>query len=290
MPPAGFKRSRALWQRDDDSMAYYGSSAFRNAVMYELQPLRWSEWSAQQDWVIAALQSLLTSIRATVSRLPAAARVVWKWLTERTVCQWLYCSAALIYYAVVRYIHNELEAGPIVIIVTALVAIFTVGLSDNQNDGLPSAYSIFNRGFASLMGSVDADALLQQHVGGGFMGAAIGAVAPQPPPPPMGDRGQIRQRRRADQLQPPERAADNHLAQPMDEAADAGQPDDEHNNNDRARGVARRPRKKQQGKRRTNGEHRREMQRQRDAAAALGFGGVDEDMALNRLIEDQMME
>jgi hypothetical protein len=105
----------------------------------------------------------------------------------------------------------------------------------------------------------------------------------------MGDRGPIRQRRRADPLQLPERAADNPPAQPMDEAADAGQRDDEHNN-DRARGVARRPRKKQQGKRRTNGEHRREMQRQRDAAAALGFGGVDEDMALNRLIEDQMME
>jgi Uncharacterized conserved domain (SAYSvFN) len=279
MPPAGFKRSRALWQRDDDSMAYYGSSAFRNAVIYELQPLRWNEWTSQQDWVVAALRSLLKSLQTTFRRLPAAARVVWKWLNDRTGRQWLYCSAALFYYAAVRYIHYQLEAGPIVIIITALVAIFTVGLSDSRNDGLPSAYSIFNQGFASLMGSVDADALVRQHVGGGLMGAAMGVMAP----PPFEHREPIDQRRRVDQLQRPDRVDDNHQEQNEE---GAGQ--DAHNNDHAGNNVARRPRKKQ-GKRRSNGEHKREIQRQREAAAAFGFGGADEDMAMNRLVEEQMM-
>jgi Uncharacterized conserved domain (SAYSvFN) len=273
MPPAGFKRSRALWQRDDDSMAYYGSSAFRNAVIYELQPLRWSEWKSQQDLMAQQLQSLLRTLKATMSRLPTIIASVWKWLKYRSVRQWLVFFAALLYYAAVRYIHYKLEAGPIIMIVTALVAIFTVGLSDNRNDGLPSAYSIFNRGFASLMGSLDADALVQQHIGGGFMGAAAGAMAP-PPPLPIVENRPV-ERRGADQAQRPERLPENQ------------QPNDEVRVDENPRGAARRPRKKQVNRRSTV-EHRRDIQRQREAAEALGFGGVDEDIAMNRLIEDQV--
>jgi hypothetical protein len=83
-----------------------------------------------------------------------------------TVKQWMMVVGVVCYYGAVRWIHYALEAGPVVIILTALVAIFTVGLGDNENNDGLSAYSAFNKGFQQLMGSVDAEALLQQHVGG----------------------------------------------------------------------------------------------------------------------------
>ena len=70
-----------------------------------------------------------------------------------------------------------------VIIITSLIAIFTIGLGDESSENENSeqtqqnrisAYSVFNRGFQRLLGSVDADALLAQHVGGGI---GLGGVA-----------------------------------------------------------------------------------------------------------------
>ena len=55
-------------------------------------------------------------------------------------------------------------------ILTALGAIFTIGLGDDHdNPDRISAYSVFNRGFQRLLGSVDAEDLVNQHVGGGMM-------------------------------------------------------------------------------------------------------------------------
>ena len=65
-------------------------------------------------------------------------------------------------------------------IITSLVTIFTVGLGDDNDDenkdgeNRLSAYSVFNRGFQRMLGSVDADSLLAQHVGGGFMMGGVG--------------------------------------------------------------------------------------------------------------------
>ena len=80
---------------------------------------------------------------------------------------------------------------------TLLVVIFTFGLSDEKQEGL-SAYSIFNRGFEKLMGSVDADSLLAQHVGGGLGGG--GMMNRNDPPDndnanPNGRRQEARQQR-----------------------------------------------------------------------------------------------
>ena len=66
-----------------------------------------------------------------------------------------------------------------VIIITSLIAIFTIGLGDESENNSEqqnriSTYSVFNRGFQRLLGSVDADALLAQHVGGGI---GLGGVA-----------------------------------------------------------------------------------------------------------------
>jgi hypothetical protein len=66
-------------------------------------------------------------------------------------------------------------------ILTALGVILTVGLGDDDQNDLNnphrvSAYSVFNRGFHRLMGSIDVENLVNQHVGGGMLGVA-GATA-----------------------------------------------------------------------------------------------------------------
>lgn len=65
--------------------------------------------------------------------------------------------------------HRLLDAGPAVLIITSLIVIFTIGLDDNDNDGEKmSAYNVFNRGFRNMLGSIDTDSLLSQHLSGGL--------------------------------------------------------------------------------------------------------------------------
>ena len=52
--------------------------------------------------------------------------------------------------------HRTLDAGPLAVMISTLVVIFTIGLGD-RNDGGMSAYSVFNRGYQQFLGSVDAD-------------------------------------------------------------------------------------------------------------------------------------
>jgi hypothetical protein len=51
------------------------------------------------------------------------------------------------------YLHDLLAIGPIVVILTLLVPMYTVGLGDNTGTGggIPSAYSVFNRGMRRIM-------------------------------------------------------------------------------------------------------------------------------------------
>ena len=170
-----------------------------------------------------------------------------------------------------------MEAGPLVIITTCLALIFTIGLGDNNDrDGL-SAYAVFNRGFERLLGSVDVEALMAQHVGivgggGGGGGGMMGAV-------PMEDREQGAARRR----QRPNRVPDQRN--------DTEGNDNNNNNND---GVPNNNRARKSGKkaRRRDLAQRREIQNQRQAAAALGMrmgnNALDEQVAMQRLIEEQI--
>jgi len=157
-----------------------------------------------------------------------------------------------------------------------------IGAGQGNRDGL-SAYSVFNRGFQKLLGSVNEQELVMQHLGGGAAlmgggGAGMGHPvehdedirdAPQPPP---------RQRRRPQPQAPPPAAAENG---DIDNPQQPRPP------------PARRTGKKA---RRRDLEQRREMQRQRQAAADMGFQAEgaavgqnnQEAMALQHLLQEQI--
>jgi len=132
------------------------------------------------------------------------------------------------------------EAGPLFLILTALIAIFTVGLDNSENTNGISAYSVFNRGFSNLLGSIDVESLVNQYVGGGFGGG-------QHP-------------------QPPERMAPEDDYNEFNPPVEFAPPQKKEN-------VSRKSGKKA---RRKDLELRKEMQRQRLAAREMGFAGQND--------------
>eukprot|EP00977_Amphora_coffeiformis_P026953 scaffold31831_cov168-Amphora_coffeaeformis.AAC.4 len=277
MPPVGFKRSRALW---DNARRPYANKweavrPWLRAILYELQPIRSSELPGMQGW----LRQMGASIRYGVQQLPGVVRMMYTFFAQRTQREWSLAVGALLYYMAVRWIHHALDAGPIVLIITALVGIFTIGLGENT-DGI-SAYSVFNRGFQRLLGEVDAEDLVAQQMGGGMRvhrgGGGGGRDILDPPPPPP----QARAAR-------PEQDENNDDGDSSSDDEDANDGDTDNNNNNN------RPRARLSGKkaRRRNLEQRRELRRQRDAALAMGFGADEqaEALAMQRFLDEQIAE
>lgn len=190
------------------------------------------------------------------------------------------CNHSVFFHRAHRIIYNNLacfflvrfcrllDAGPIVLILTALVAIFTIGLGDeSHNENRVSAYSVFNRGFQQLMGSVDAENLLQQHVGGGAAAAF------------MGVNENNNNNNQMVGLQPAARRpndADN------EEEEETNNTNNDSNDNTANHNKARKSGKKT---RRRNFEQRRELQEQRRAAQE--FAG--DDIALQQALQDQLL-
>lgn len=271
MPPTGFKRSRALWDHARRPYSNWkdGCLSWMQAFLYELQPIRMS-LSDFRAWKKRISNLIVNAGDFVTKTTPTGCKILVSFLTRLNRQQWALLAAIVLYYVFVRVVHDVLEAGPIVLILTALGAIFTVGLSDEETNGL-SAYSVFNRGFQRIMGSVDPEELLAQHVGGGGM---IGMPMAQRPPP--------HQNRQRDRHHPPRvEPAEPDVAVPPDHVDEPALDDNVHNN--------RRARKSGKKARRGNLEQRREMRHQREAALAMGFGGDVEGVAINRLVEDQVV-
>ena len=280
MPPA-YRRSRVIWDqttRNDHETVSSWILAWIRAILYELQPVRFAEidWKYFTRTFNGIAQAGLYCLKC----LPTIIRVLAMFVRKQ---KFLVLSLVLYAYAV-RWIHETLDAGPIVLILTTLVLIFTIGLSDNNNNDNNneerlSAYSVFNRGFERLLGSVDAESLLAQHVGMG-----PGAVLPVVPQHEQRQQQQQQQRlaRRNPQPNP-------ELQQDLDNQQQNN--NNNNNNNNRSRKSGKKARRR-------NLEQRREIQRQRDAAVALGLqqdgGGEgwdetqEEMMAMQRLIEEQI--
>ena len=276
----GFQRSRALWDQVDQQSAA-GSNvlsswrAYARAILYELQPIRHYEIRSCWDAFVPTLFQLFRwwgqVILVTLQSLPAGMRMIRRHL------DWRYIVALLVYCGTVRWIHQQLEAGPFVVILSVLAIIFTVGLSDEQSDGL-SAYSVFNKGFQKILGSVDADALLQQYVGGG--GAGMVMMNHRRPDVPDDDDAFVPLRPREQQQQQRPRRV---LQVYEDDEAREQQQQPQLNHNPPLAAPPRRSNKKM---RRQNAQQRREIQQQRQAAAALGLDGdpQNEEAVWNRIM------
>lgn len=167
---------------------------------------------------------------------------------------------------------------------TALAIIFTVGLGEKVA-GEMSAYSAFNRGFQKLMGSVDVEALVNQHVGGGMMMAAGGDAGM------IVDEGNDRNRRQ-------QRLGNNNIHNarrdgPNEEEQANNDDGYDSNNDDEGGNGQQRQHARKSGKknRRRNQEDRQDQRLQREAARVMGLdgaGGHEEAMAMQRLIEEQV--
>lgn len=144
------------------------------------------------------------------------------------------------------------------VIVTMLVLIFSIGLSDNDNknsSGYTSAYSVFNRGFQTLLGNVDVESLVAQHVGGGGM-LAFQAQQHQP------QNQHRRHEHQINHLEPELREGQNAAAGEGEEAEVQAQAQAQPQNTSRKSGKK---------ARRRNLEERRDRQRQRERARELGL-------------------
>ena len=284
MPPVGFQRSRALWDNclatnyptsSTDGFLYLSRakmSRFFRAIMYEIQPIRYSVLVVNLGDIYRFLAPIFSNIiiwgRSWVPRISEQAINTVRSLTWD---QWKWTIAIALYYVFIRWIHATLDAGPIVLILTALTVIFTVGLSDQANmDGL-SAYSVFNKGFQKIMGSIDADDLLQQHLGGGGLlqmihRRQVGDDFDLDDEPPRRWPRQLNNRRNGnnndndDNQDPP---AENNI------------------NPNRARRTGKKARRD-----RAAIEQRREIRVQRDAALDMGIGHINDDDLVAGIVED----
>jgi hypothetical protein len=178
---------------------------------------------------------------------------------------------------------RALDAGPVVLILTALTLIFTIGLSDDENRSGLSAYSVFNRGFEQLMGSIDSDSLLAQHVGGGLMMNNMNQHNDAPDHQPVRENVARPNRPRYEE-------EDNDRAVINEDEMNA---DDERlNDNDHNDNNVNRARKSGKKARRRDLDQRRDLRRQREAAMQIGLNGVndgaDDAVVVQMIIEEQI--
>mmetsp|Transcript_7024 Transcript_7024/g.9918 ORF Transcript_7024/g.9918 Transcript_7024/m.9918 type:complete len:294 (+) Transcript_7024:220-1101(+) len=281
------RRSRHIW---DEARSNGGMSLVR-AILYELQPIRFS--SIDTHGIVTKFKSTLQWIRTLVTQtIPKTSYGIYHVLCNLTKEQWGILLGIILYCYMVRFIHTVLDAGPAVLMITALIGIFTIGLGDGSTNGDGvSAYSVFNRGFQRILGSIDVEALVAQHVGG-VMGAGVAGVGGGMNNDIDQDHDDDRHRRRGGgRRHRAQEAAAGGVARAPDNDAENDDPPDNNNNNNNNNNNGR-ARKSGKKARRRNLEQRRELQQQRQAAMAMGFGGdgggQDEAMAMQRLLEEQI--
>ncbi len=319
--------------------------ALLRAVLYEIQPFRIKPTLHRvqlfiQDggWKRCATTLVLSPLKSIVAILTQITHVIHTiylqsidlpsvqsfLVTHKTLLakSFLAIFALRIYYLTVLYLHELLSAGPLVIIATLFTILYTIGLGENTgaSSGIPSAYSVFNRGVQRILGTVDAEELARQFAGG-MAAVRVGggnnrdddggiwmmhhennernrqranAVDEDQNDNLVNER---RRQRRLERLQQqrvvdevgPQRQVNDIMDDEEDESDDVD--DDTYMNRGRgdvvaaarAGGVARKSGKKA---RRRNLEMRREIQRQRQVAAALGLGG---EMDGGGVLLDEMM-
>ena len=314
------------------------------AILYEVQPFRIKPtlrrirfFLQEEDGLQNSFQYCIERIKSISMFLLHCVHIIYQFAKSidfksiRTFVEskfFRYSISSIIglysYGCVLKYLHEWLHAGPMVFILTLLVLLYTIGLGEDTGAaaGMPSAYSVFNRGVQRLLGQDDAERLANQFVNAmAGRGMNVAAAAERN----VRGLGQVwvgneeieqndfvdeqeavnerRRRRRLERLQ--QRNSGNYQAneaQDMQRNREEGDEninhylDNEHEEElpqtEQHRNAA--ARKSGKKGRRRNLEIRREMQRQRQAAAAIGFrgDGLNEDMnmmemnAIDQLIDD----
>ena len=289
MPPQRKRVSRELWDkaRKANKKSFINKHLFK-AILYELQPMDVIYTNHSSDNILSIIKSLW---KFTID----FSKACWKFGKRANKIHYLFIVGFLVYWKLVKYLHELLDAGPSILILTALALIFTFGLGDDSSKGL-SAYSVFNKGFQSIMGGVDANALLNQHVGGGmaFMNVNHGRHEQEEEyNDGYRQRQQRQQQRDAQRRLQQERDHEAHLRlqqQELDTAAATAATAATVNSGARI--------SNKKSRRKKNIELRRELRQQREAARDMGFvqdgQRVDinaqhqEQVAMNHLIQEQV--
>jgi hypothetical protein len=263
--------AREIWNRTRRPTA--GSWDVVKAVAFELQPIRCSTMvyyiRKSPRYVKPVLQLCGKAVMVWLKSLQWFASLSYKAATHATWKDWALLFGIIGYCYIIRQAHRLFHAGPMVLVLTGLFIILTIGLDDdssNNKKGL-SAYSVFNRQCRAILGSIDVESLVNQYVGGG-VGAMINNNNNQDQGRGAGDGG--------GQAGPRRQHVHAHQQHQHGENGNG--------NNNRARRSGKKARRDQQTL-----EHRRDRQRQRQEAAAMGFGneGGDDQMAMHRLLEEQ---
>ena len=188
------RRSRdGIGDESDDAWVARTTSLLR-AIAYEIQPfpilpaLRRASSFVRDDGEDGLRMIASAKTGRALSSMRSCARESWRLLSSARRADHakfasdhrsLFAKSAAIlaglraYHRALVYLHDLLAIGPIVVILTLFGLMYTIGLGDNTgaSGGVPSAYSVFNRGMRRLLGTVDGEELARQYAGGG--GAAI---------------------------------------------------------------------------------------------------------------------
>lgn len=335
--------STSWWWRNDNNIRW--AISLLHAILYEMQPFRMKPLVLQFQSFIQEggfrkiTSSLMAHLKSSITMLTTIYQRIRRYLHQidfysiqsfvitHKILLAKSCAAMLavrIYYRTLLYVHDLLAAGPLFVIATLFILLYTIGLGDNTGagSGIPSAYSVFNRGVRRILGTVDGEELARQYAGG--FAAARAAAAGGGGGREMNNRNdgiwmmhenernriiggeeeeearnlvnERRRQRRLERLQ--QRRIDGDGNENDDDGGGAGNAiprqhnlneidrvDDEDVNNAAATIAGRKSGKKA---RRKNLELRREIQRQRQAAAALGFGdgGVEDWGAVEEMDAD----
>ena len=121
MPPAGFKRSRALWddaRRPRERKVEEWKSLLR-AILYELQPIRFSQYHHSFSYVTRpqAIGHFLSSRvlpvaqRGLVFMITVVLPTIGSFIRNLTARQWMMVGGVVMYYFMVRWIHEYVGIG-----------------------------------------------------------------------------------------------------------------------------------------------------------------------------------
>jgi hypothetical protein len=101
--PAGFRRSRALW--DEARRPNAPRIALLHAILYELQPVRFS--AIDVSGIVTSLQTAWsTSVSIFTETIPSLARGSVHVLRNMNRRHWMAVGAVILYYNVVRWVHR----------------------------------------------------------------------------------------------------------------------------------------------------------------------------------------